>query len=335
MNLPSSPPSRSRRPLAIAIWTVLVVGIGLVPTGLPVGIAWTVLFIVSLLSSSTLLLIDQIDSDRQPWSRWSANVSAAVSIVIPLVWSYLLTRNASSGLTPMMMLITSVPVSLALLVRPSGQERQRAFGGKLFASEKNLPSVASTSNKGGQPLSEVNSEGYSSSPNSNPLREIPIPVEFETRLPVSNESSESDDGSEIPSLRFSQRFSQAPTEVGEEVDRLMPDEMMPDTTQWLRRSQTAGGEVIQGGLRVDFAEGQRDATVHLSFCPPFPVVPNVTTEDLDGADLEIRVAACFPFGARLSIRRKDASKKVGAAPDSANSCRVGFVAVAEPLRRAA
>jgi hypothetical protein len=107
-----------------------------------------------------------------------------------------------------------------------------------------------------------------------------------------------------------------------------------NVTQWLTRSLTVDGEIIEGGVRIDFAEGQRDATVHVSFCPPFRYLPEVTTEDLDGADLEIRVAATFPFGARLTVRRPGASKNQ-ASQTLEKAYRVGFVAIAKPARRAA
>ena len=106
-----------------------------------------------------------------------------------------------------------------------------------------------------------------------------------------------------------------------------------DVTQWLTRSLTADGEIVEGGIRIEFAEGQRDATVHVSFCPPLGGVPDVTTEDLDGSDLEIRVSAAFPFGARLTARRTSGSQ-----PDKrmlAETCRIGFVAVVASIRRAA
>ncbi len=108
----------------------------------------------------------------------------------------------------------------------------------------------------------------------------------------------------------------------------------PNVTQWLKRSLNLDGELMEGGVRVDFSEGQREATVHVSFCPPFQGIPVLTTEDLDGADLEIKVSAIYVFGARLNIRRPIDSVRRGI-PISAARFRIGFVAVASTVRRAA
>jgi hypothetical protein len=58
------------------------------------------------------------------------------------------------------------------------------------------------------------------------------------------------------------------------------------------------------------------------------------TEDLDGIGLEIRVAAAFPFGARLSIRRPKNSS-VSDELTGGEAFRIGFVAIASSARRAA
>lgn len=112
------------------------------------------------------------------------------------------------------------------------------------------------------------------------------------------------------------------------------DRMSSDVTQWLTRTLTTEGEIIEGGIRIEFADGQRDATVHVSFCPPLCGVPEVTTEDLDGCELEIRVAAVFPFGVRISVRRMSNSLSDGIR-NPAETCRIGFVAAAASVRRAA
>jgi hypothetical protein len=63
-------------------------------------------------------------------------------------------------------------------------------------------------------------------------------------------------------------------------------------------------------------------------------VPEVTVEDLDGIGLEIRVGAAFPFGARLSVRRTTKSS-VSDQLTCVEAYRIGFVAIASSVRRAA
>ena len=89
--------------------------------------------------------------------------------------------------------------------------------------------------------------------------------------------------------------------------------------------------MIEGGVCVDFEPGQREATVHVSFCPPFQNIPDIKLENLDGAELETRVAARFLFGARLTVRRPAGVEL----SSSTLSYRIGFVATAAGLRRAA
>lgn len=99
-------------------------------------------------------------------------------------------------------------------------------------------------------------------------------------------------------------------------------------TLWLSRRLTEDGELIEGWVRIQFAEGQRETLVHVAFCPPLAGNPELETEDLDGVGLEIRVAAVFPFGARISVRRSGSLNE-------RHLDRVGFVAHSQSNRRAA
>ena len=101
-----------------------------------------------------------------------------------------------------------------------------------------------------------------------------------------------------------------------------------DVTQWMSRRVTDDGELVEGWLRVEFPAGQREATAHVSFCPPLSGPPKIETEDLDGAELEIRVGTAFPFGARLTVRRSGSTAH-------ATSGRIGFVAVVAANQKAA
>lgn len=132
----------------------------------------------------------------------------------------------------------------------------------------------------------------------------------------------------------------SPTVLGDHAIDFEPAEPGDDTgdesaaglddslTLWLARRQTDDGEQIEGWARVHFAAGQRETVVHVAFCPPMSACPEMETEELDGAGLEIRVAAVFPFGVRLSVRRSGAL-------DERNTDRIGFIAQALPAQRAA
>lgn len=79
--------------------------------------------------------------------------------------------------------------------------------------------------------------------------------------------------------------------------------MEGEPTQWQKRLVVDGRELIEGETLVDFAAGQKEAVVHLSFCPPLASTPEIHAEDNLGGDLEIRTEAAHPYGARLTVRR--------------------------------
>jgi hypothetical protein len=91
-------------------------------------------------------------------------------------------------------------------------------------------------------------------------------------------------------------------------------------SHWQKRVIVDGGEMIEGEASVEFQPGQKEALLHLSFCPPLTVAPEVHGEDALGGDIEIRTEAVHTFGARLSIRRS-------AGLDSAESRQISYVAV--------
>ena len=101
------------------------------------------------------------------------------------------------------------------------------------------------------------------------------------------------------------------------------------TLNHLQRVETAitEADVDKPALPINVND-QREVIAHVSFCPPLSGPPEIETEDLDGANLEIRVGTAFPFGARLTVRRSGSTTL----PYSA---RIGFVAVVAANQKAA
>ena len=76
-----------------------------------------------------------------------------------------------------------------------------------------------------------------------------------------------------------------------------------DVLQQLTRSLSADGvEQLAGWLRMPFSVGQRTASVHVAFCPPFPKTPELSVEQLDGPTARIKTAQLLPHGARLELK---------------------------------
>ena len=73
--------------------------------------------------------------------------------------------------------------------------------------------------------------------------------------------------------------------------------------QQMSRSRTAEGhESIHGTLVAEFSPGERTATLHVAFCPPFEKLPHVAAEIADGPDASVKVAQVLHNGVRLEVR---------------------------------
>ena len=82
-------------------------------------------------------------------------------------------------------------------------------------------------------------------------------------------------------------------------DGLLPKEVV----QQLTRSQAADGtEELFGWIRLPFAPGQRTGCIHVAFCPPLCVTPEVTVEQIEGPDARIKTAQLLPYGARFDLK---------------------------------
>ncbi len=98
-----------------------------------------------------------------------------------------------------------------------------------------------------------------------------------------------------------------------------------DALQTMTRRQEPDAEIVEGVLRVEFHDSQRETVIHVSFCPPLASRPEVELEDLDGNAWDLKIAACYPFGLRLAVRRRSNGSTTG---------RIAYFASAS-LRRAA
>ena len=89
-------------------------------------------------------------------------------------------------------------------------------------------------------------------------------------------------------------------------DGLLPPGVTQRTT---RAIEAETGEVIHGTVRETFAPGQRTANVHLAFCPPLAVTPELTCEQIEGPEATVKVGELEPYGARFDLRLKRASQE--------------------------
>ncbi len=72
--------------------------------------------------------------------------------------------------------------------------------------------------------------------------------------------------------------------------------------QLTRTRAEDGSEELAGFVRARFDAGQRTASLHVAFCPPFVKTPELTVRQLDGPMARVKTAQVVPFGARLDLK---------------------------------
>lgn len=92
-------------------------------------------------------------------------------------------------------------------------------------------------------------------------------------------------------------------------DPVAEDRSDESTTQWMTRQLLPdGAEQIEGAIRVCFAAGQRAASVHVPFSPPFAAVPQVECET-DGDDpARWKLAVVYAYGMRVDLKRESSDE---------------------------
>ncbi|MGI9458212.1 MAG: hypothetical protein ACR2NU_16735 [Aeoliella sp.] len=69
----------------------------------------------------------------------------------------------------------------------------------------------------------------------------------------------------------------------------------------LRVRDQSGQEYVYATLRGEFKPGDRIATLYVGFCPPFPSLPHVEAEVIDGAPAVAKVIQALHNGAQIEV----------------------------------
>ena len=306
-----------RRSLAVWIWSSLLITDAVLVTrrfsggfnsAIPDWLACSTTLLVAVVSWGAWFLLTggRADHSLPHHRRW---IAPAISVGVTLIWAW----SISMGSTPLTCgVLTAIVILHTMAVAMDEQEWVRHFDEFRATHDRPMTSTVATSTV---TSSLVNSE-------SAVTGEIVVAETAGDEASVGRALSEETDRIQGP-LR-SEDF------LVEDQDRDIESVEDSDENQtlWLSRRLSEEGEQIEGWVRVPFARGQRETVVHVAFCPPLPSAPEIETEDLEGVGLEIRVAAVFPFGARLSVRRTSRLEE-------SNTDRVGFIAHSQPINRAA
>lgn len=107
------------------------------------------------------------------------------------------------------------------------------------------------------------------------------------------------------------------------------DRGLPETAiQHLTRSRLPdGSETLSGWVRVPWVAGQRVASVHVAFCPPFPSTPEVRVEQCEGPAAQIKTVQVLPYGVRFDLKLNqsgpsDAEAVLKFSAESRPACRL-------------
>lgn len=98
-------------------------------------------------------------------------------------------------------------------------------------------------------------------------------------------------------LRFADYSSLADNEADVESTDL--------TSSMIRRIEMNGDDVVEVRAIAVFAAGARQAVLHIPFSPPFANVPKVECELSDDSPVRLKIAAVFPYGVRLELKRSE------------------------------
>ncbi len=334
----------SRRSLAVWIWSALLIAdavlvtrrlSGEFVTALPGSLAFLSTVLVAAASWSAWILCAAGLSQRSlPNSR--RLIPQGLSVGVTVLWGW----SISTAATP----LTS-GLLLAVILLHAGAVVFNDLEGIRSATIGSVPSDAARGlSPNGTDLNQVTrsvSEGIAGNgPSRLPSLTRRVGAVSAIELSPADNSTSLDDKQSAPHLSGTLATHHSPlatpssaTEFDESpADAHDHDESDAESdenqTLWLSRRLTTDGEQIEGWVRVEFAPGQRETVVHVAFCPPLAGSPEIETEDLDGFGLEIRIAAVFPFGTRLSVRRSGPL-------DEGHTDRIGFIAQATATNRAA
>jgi hypothetical protein len=92
--------------------------------------------------------------------------------------------------------------------------------------------------------------------------------------------------------------------------RQQTSDLPENVVQQLTRARAVdGSDELTGWLRAAFQGGQRLASIHVAFCPPFERTPQLAVQQLGGPDARVKTTQVLSYGARLDLKLATAAEK--------------------------
>jgi hypothetical protein len=114
-----------------------------------------------------------------------------------------------------------------------------------------------------------------------------------------------------PELLNRHRWQQisAIRETTEEIAAEVEAEVPAGLVQQLTRVREGDRESIHALLMAKIPPGDRLAAIHVAFCPPLEVAPELTAHAIDADDAEVRITQAETFGARIEVRVREVASE--------------------------
>lgn len=75
-----------------------------------------------------------------------------------------------------------------------------------------------------------------------------------------------------------------------------------------RQALPDGVDQIEGAIRVPFTAGQKAASIHIPFSPPFAAVPQVECEIVGEEPARWKLSVVYAYGMRVDLKRESSNE---------------------------
>jgi hypothetical protein len=88
------------------------------------------------------------------------------------------------------------------------------------------------------------------------------------------------------------------------------NDALEEVLQQVTRLRTAEGkDAVRATLAAEFAQGERQSTVYVGFCPPFELLPEVEANIADDSEADVKLVQVLHNGAQVEVRLSEPAEQ--------------------------